>query len=91
MIWKRFKLFCGILLAILCIWAIVHTAPPLHSFPLAESYQRDSFQETGAQNAATAIYLDYRVYDSLFESLLLLISAVSIHHLNKEGAHGSKS
>ncbi len=65
------------------------TTPPGHPFKLAENYIENSVKETGSQNVVTGIYLDYRLYDSLFESLLLLISAVGIHYLNT-GAYYEK-
>ncbi len=34
--------------------------------------------ETGAENAVTAVYLNYRLWDTLFESLLLLVSALAV-------------
>jgi len=34
--------------------------------------------ETGAENAVTAVYLNYRLWDTLFESLLLLLSALAV-------------
>lgn len=34
--------------------------------------------ETGAQNLVTAIYLDFRIFDTLFETLLLLVSVMGI-------------
>ena len=47
-----------------------------------ENYEAD----TGARNAVAAIYLNYRVYDTLFEALLLLIAIVGIVHFFKIGA-----
>lgn len=49
-------------------------------------YVLDNFQEqTGAENAVAAIYLNYRVYDTLFEALLLLIAIVGIIHFFRIG------
>lgn len=47
-----------------------------------ENYEED----TAARNAVAAIYLNYRVYDTLFEALLLLIAIVGIVHFFKIGA-----
>ena len=45
------------------------------------NYEKD----TGADNAVAAIYLNYRVYDTLFEALLLLIAIVGIIHFFRIG------
>ena len=50
------------------------------------TYVLDNFeQQTGARNAVAAIYLNYRVYDTLFEALLLLIAIVGIIHFFRIG------
>lgn len=33
---------------------------------------------TGADNAVTSIYLNFRLWDTLFEALVLLVSAVAV-------------
>ena len=38
--------------------------------------------DVGGENAITAIYLGYRVYDTLFESLVVVISVVAAIHLS---------
>lgn len=38
--------------------------------------------DTQAQNAVTAVYLNYRLWDTLFESLVLLISALAVISLS---------
>ena len=39
-------------------------------------------QDVGGENAVTAIYLGYRMYDTLFEALMLLVSVVAVVHLS---------
>ena len=61
----------------------------------------DSFRSTiGGINAVTSIYLGYRVYDTLYEALMLLVSIVAVVHLSRhaelsvsqgEGSHISGS
>jgi len=53
----------------------------------ANSYLKDQYIEmfshdVGGNNAVTAIYLGYRVYDTLFEALMLFISIVAVVHLS---------
>ena len=38
--------------------------------------------EVGGENAVTAIYLGYRMYDTVFEALMLLVSVVAVVHLS---------
>lgn len=50
---------------------------------LAGYYAQFAYQETGALNAVTAVYLNYRVYDTLFEALMLLISILAIIYFSR--------
>ena len=50
---------------------------------IARYYSEFAYQETGALNAVTAIYLNYRVYDTLFEALMLLISILAIIYFSR--------
>lgn len=43
------------------------------------------YENTGAQNIVAAIYLDYRLLDSVFESSLLLVTIAGVLHLSKSG------
>ncbi|GEK90687.1 MnhB domain-containing protein [Alkalibacterium kapii] len=46
--------------------------------PLMDYFTAGFLKETGAQNAVAAIYLDYRVFDTLFEALMLLVSVMEV-------------
>jgi multisubunit Na+/H+ antiporter MnhB subunit len=45
-------------------------------------YLANAFNETGAKNIVSAIYLNYRVYDTIFESCMLLIAIIAIIHFS---------
>ncbi|MDW7657090.1 MAG: hydrogen gas-evolving membrane-bound hydrogenase subunit E [Bacillota bacterium] len=45
-------------------------------------YIDNALQDTGAPNAVAAIYLNYRMFDSLFETLMLLVSALAVIRLS---------
>jgi multicomponent Na+:H+ antiporter subunit B len=51
-------------------------------FALKELYTTRFHTEVGGENAVTAIYLGYRVYDTLFEALMLLLGVIAIIHLS---------
>ena len=53
-------------------------------FPAAE-YITQHFKETGSGNLVAAVYLNYRVYDTLFETLLLLVTVLCISFFVKKG------
>ena len=50
---------------------------------LRDQYLRRFHIDVGGQNAVTAIYLAYRVYDTLFEALMLVIAVVAVIHLSQ--------
>jgi len=49
---------------------------------LRDQYLLKFMSDVGGENAVTAIYLGYRVYDTLFEALLLVTAAVAVIHLS---------
>lgn len=46
-------------------------------------FQEHGFQQTGSKNLVTAIYLDYRLFDSIFEAGILLIAVAGIIWISK--------
>lgn len=57
---------------------IVPSSNNLHQY-----YVYHSLADTGAFNSVTAIYLNYRIFDTLFETLLLLISVIGIIYFSR--------
>ena len=49
---------------------------------LRDSYMSSFISDVGGSNAVTAIYLGYRVYDTLFEALMVVISVVAVIHMS---------
>jgi len=49
---------------------------------LKEQYISRFMTEMGGENAVTAIYLGYRVYDTIFEALVLVVAVVAVLHMS---------
>ena len=45
---------------------------------IAAYYLNNALRDTAASNAVTAIYLNYRMFDSIFETLILLTSVIAV-------------
>jgi len=82
-----FKRFIGVFFpAVLCVAAFVLYIKFLPDAEIAtylkESYLLRFMDEIGGENPVTSIYLAYRVYDTLFEALILVISVVAVVHMS---------
>lgn len=55
--------------------------------PLMTYFTRDFFEETGATNAVAGIYLNYRVFDTLFEALMLMVSVMEVINVSWTNRH----
>jgi len=82
-----FKRFIGILAPLTFTVAIaalfLHAAPDsVASVELKHRYLAEFAQDVGGENAVTAIYLGYRVYDTLFEALLLVLTVLAVTHMS---------
>jgi multisubunit Na+/H+ antiporter MnhB subunit len=50
-----------------------------------EEILKNHVEFTGAGNAVSAIYLNYRLWDTLFEALVLLVSAGAVITFSRSG------
>jgi len=80
--WVKALLMMILTGAVLTVYLQLHQAT---SSPATDFYLNNSLPYTGAANAVTGIYLNYRLYDTLFETLLLLVCAAAIIHLSWRG------
>ncbi|MCL1862989.1 MAG: DUF4040 domain-containing protein [Defluviitaleaceae bacterium] len=77
------KYFPAIALCVGLFGLFVYFAPDgTVSTYLKELYITRFMPEVGGKNAVTAIYLGYRVYDTLFEALILVIAVVAVSHFS---------
>lgn len=58
--------------------------------PLREYFTMDFFGQTGAQNSVAAIYLNYRVFDTLFEALMLMVSVMEVINVSWRNKHAEQ-
>lgn len=59
--------------------------------PMVYHYVTEHFHEdTAARNAVTAILLNYRMYDTIFEALILLTAIVGMHQFLPRAVDVSK-
>jgi multicomponent Na+:H+ antiporter subunit B len=55
--------------------------------PLMDFLTTNFFAETGATNAVAGIYLNYRVFDTLFEALMLMVSVMEVINVSWSNRH----
>jgi len=76
---RVFPLFLAVFLFMLFIYFI--PGNPANPY-LKDQYLSMFSHDVGGENAVTSIYLGYRLYDTLFEALMLLVSITAIIHLS---------
>jgi len=80
---RWYKYIPPALLAIYLFCLFLYFVPTMD----VNTYLRDQYiayfqQDVGGTNAVGAIYLGYRVYDTLFEALMLVVSVVAVIHMS---------
>lgn len=77
-----------ILLLFLGVASLLYGQSAHEKGSLMEQCLSNAQKDTGARNAVAAIYLDYRVFDTILEALLLLISIIAVlHFAQREDTH----
>ena len=70
---------CTILIAVLFIYFRPDAVDNVH---LRDRFLESFHVDVGGYNAVTAIYLGYRVYDTLFEALIVVLVVIAAMHLS---------
>jgi len=79
----RRKIIAVFVFLIFIVMASIKIVPLDSASDLYDYFINNFQQDTGALNAVTGIYLDYRVFDTLFETLLLLVSVIGIIYFSR--------
>lgn len=79
----RRKLLALFLLILFLLCISLDIVPLDNSTDVLNYYVDNSLEETGSVNVVTSIYLNYRVFDTIFETLLLLISIIGIIYFSR--------
>lgn len=76
------RFFFSGLLCLAALGAVLYLSGryPLQLDPSTYAYViRNYFEDTGSRNAVSAILLNYRMYDTVFEALILFSAIVGMH------------
>ncbi len=86
----RRKLFAVIICAstLLIVFFVYKSDIPSLSKGLYEYYTSNYEVDTHAHNIVSAIYLNYRFFDTIFETLTLLVSVIGIIHFSRHSLGG---
>ncbi|PKM54040.1 conserved protein of unknown function [Petrocella atlantisensis] len=79
----RRKITAAFIIGIFLLIISVNVIPLETSTDLFHYYINNFKADTGAGNSVTAIYLNYRLFDTFFETLLLLVSVIGIIYFSR--------
>jgi multisubunit Na+/H+ antiporter MnhB subunit len=83
--WHKKLFIIFILIGILSIFIIAYSDIVTSKTNVSRDYYIDNtYKETGSKNFVTGIYLDYRLFDSVFEAGILIITATGIVFMAKK-------
>jgi len=77
------KIVPPLIFTIFVFGLVLYFAPGVEHNPyLKDQFVNRFMTEMGGENAVTAIYLGYRVYDTIFEALVLVVAVVAVLHMS---------
>lgn len=82
---KKRRVIILIMTVVICVIAlfIYNAYEEKHYQGAYFSYIEKGYEDTNATNLVAAIYLNYRVFDTIFETLLLAISVTAVVYFAK--------
>lgn len=82
---KKFKKALFFIISIAMLYVFFLTIDSLNYNDLSyQLYVGNGFKDTHSKNLITAIYLNYRLFDSIFESSTLFIAAIGISFMGSK-------
>ena len=78
------RVIIAITVLVICVFFLIgaNDIEPVSVSPMASYYIANAYEETGAENAITSIYLYYRYYDTMFETMMLLLSIIGVIYMS---------
>ena len=67
----------GVLLAVAELPPYGMADNPIHN-EVSERYIKESLEDTGVLNMVSGIVLDYRAYDTMFETIVLFVATLAV-------------
>ncbi len=83
----RIRTLVTVVIAILSIYTVLTVITELPAYGTAtnpihnrvyDRYTKESLEDTGVPNMVTSIVLDYRAYDTMFETIVLFASTTAV-------------
>jgi multisubunit Na+/H+ antiporter MnhB subunit len=83
---KKLLVISALIYVFLMFYISLYDIQTIKSEFIKKYYISNSLQETASKNFVTAIYLDYRLFDSIFEAGILLIATTGILFVSKNSS-----
>ncbi|MBS7526099.1 hypothetical protein KHM83_05385 [Fusibacter paucivorans] len=79
---RRRTIALAIFICFAAVFWMTRQATLVTDAPVAAYYIENAYHDTASVNVVTAIYLNYRYYDTIFEALMLLFSIIGVIYMS---------